>query len=178
MINAYAIVCRSPRVVFMVTFLACTISTGAADSASSADGAYLDALQGTWRMEGTLGGKPVRYFADGQRVLQGAFVRLHMTETQSNSPYEAEVYIGFDAKRRDYIAHWLDRFGAAGARVVARGARTGLNLVLVFPYAEGAFRDTFTWHPETNSWSLLLESQGGGGWSTFASYSLTRDEHR
>jgi hypothetical protein len=48
-----------------------------------------------------------------------------------------------DSKANDFIAHWLDRFGAPGARVVARGERTGQQLIVVFPYAEGAFRDTF-----------------------------------
>jgi len=126
-------------------------------------------------MAGTLGSKPVRYFADGQRVLQGGFMKLHMIDAASPPQYEAEVFIGFDAKAKDYIAHWLDRFGAPGARVVARGERQGQRLVLLFPYAGGAFRDTFTRQPGSRSWSLLLESQEGNGtWSTFASYSLIR----
>jgi hypothetical protein len=150
-------------------------ATRSAESVKSADEAYLDALQGKWVMEGKLGGKPVRYSADGQRVLHGGFVKLHLIDVGSAPRYEAEVFIGFDAKANDYIAHWLDRFGAPGARVVARGERQGQRLVLNFPYSEGAFRDTFTWQPESGSWSLLLESQGTDGvWSTFASYTLTR----
>ncbi len=130
-------------------------------------------------MAGTLGGKPVRYFADGQRVLQGGFMKLHMIDAGSRSPYEADVFIGFDAKANDYIAHWLDRFGAPGARVVAQGERQGQKLVLIFPYEDGAFRDTFTWQPESRSWTLLLESQGDNGtWSTFASYNLIRSAAR
>jgi hypothetical protein len=102
-------------------------------------------------------------------------MKLHMIDARSPPQYEAEVYIGFDPKANDYIAHWLDRFGAAGARVVARGERNGERLVIVFPYADGAFRDTFTWQPATASWSLLLESQSANGaWSTFASYTLSR----
>ncbi|MGO9930877.1 MAG: hypothetical protein ACLPV8_03565 [Steroidobacteraceae bacterium] len=125
-------------------------------------------------MAGTLGGKPVRYVAHGRRVLKGGFVELHMIDVGPPPQYEAEVFIGFDPKANDYIAHWLDRFGAPGARVVARGERQGQRLVLTFPYAEGEFRDTFTWQPATLSWSLLLESQRqGGSWSTFASYTLT-----
>ncbi len=47
--------------------------------------------------------------------------------------------------------------------------------VIQFPYAEGAFRDTFVWQAETGSWSLWLESQAKDGtWSTFANYALTR----
>lgn len=156
-----------------------TVVTRAADSAKSPDDAYLDALQGTWAMEGTLGGKSVRYVVDAQRVLQGKFVKLHITDTGPPPQYEADVYIGFDAKAHDYIAHWLDRFGAPGARVVALGERQGQRLVLIFPYAEGAFRDTFTWQSESRSWSVLLESQSGKDtWSTFAIYTLSRGVQR
>lgn len=144
-----------------------------ADSRPSADDAYLDALQGKWIMAGTLGGKPVRYVADGRRVLQGGFLKLHMLDTGVPPQYEADVFIGYDPKANDYIAHWLDRFGAAGARVVAQGTRKGPQLVLTFPYADGAFRDTFIWKPASQTWSLLIESQAANGsWSTFASYTL------
>lgn len=146
-----------------------------ARSADSPDETFLDALQGTWVMTGTVGGKTVTYRADGHRVLQDGFLELHMVDASSPPKYEAVVFIGFDPKANDYVAHWLDRFGAAGARVVAQGKRNGEQLVIEFPYAEGGFRDTFTWRSATHSWSLLLESQTANGtWSTFASYTLTR----
>jgi hypothetical protein len=82
-----------------------------------------------------------------------------MVDQGSPPKYEADLFVGFDPKAHDYIGHWLVRFGAAGARVVARGQRQGQQLVLLFPYAEGSFRDTFTWQPAAGSWSLLLESR-------------------
>jgi hypothetical protein len=159
-------------------YLACLCVSPAAHSADSADETYLNALQGHWEMVGAVGKKPVRYRADGHRVLQGGFLNLHMIDTGSPAEYEADLFIGFDRKAHDYIAHWLDRFGAAGARVVAQGTRTGERLVITFPYADGPLRDTFTWQPATKSWSLLLESQASNGtWSTFASYTLTHRDH-
>ena len=126
-------------------------------------------------MAGTTLGKPVRYHAQGERVLQGGFLRLHMVDAATPPKYEADVFIGFDAKAGDYVAHWLDRFGAAGARVVATGKRDGKQLVIYFPYAEGKFRDTFIFEPESDTWSLLIESQeANGSWSTFANYKLAR----
>jgi hypothetical protein len=102
-----------------------------------------------------------------------------MSDANSSPQYEADVFIGYDHKANDFIAHWLDGLGAAGARVVARGVREGQRLVVTFLYAEGAFRDTFTWRPTTQSWSLLLGSQSADGtWSTFASYTLTRRAKR
>ena len=142
---------------------------------TSADEAYLDALAGPWLMKGTLGDKPVRYWARGRRVLQGGFLSLHMRDADPASQYEAEVFIGYDAKAQDFVAHWLDKYGAAGARVVASGRRDGDRLVLMFPYEEGAFRDTFTRGRKSGTWTLLIESQTRDeSWSTFATYRLTR----
>ena len=149
-----------------------------AASPISGDEAYLDALAGAWDMAGTVLGKPVRYHARGERVLQGGFLRLHMIDAAAAPTYEADVFIGFDAHTGDYVAHWLDRFGAAGARVAATGRRDGQHLVIVFPYAAGAFRDTFALAAGSGSWTLLIESQAPDGtWSTFASYTLVRLRH-
>lgn len=144
-----------------------------AADARSADNAYLDALRGDWDMTGTLLGKPVKYHARGQRVLHGGFLRLHMLDAADVPTYEADLFLGYDPHADDYIGHWLDRFGAAGARVVASGKRKGETLVIQFPYAEAAFKDTFVYDPNTDTWSLLIESQKpGGGWSQFATYTL------
>lgn len=113
--------------------------------------AYLDALQGSWTVHGAVGKQPVAYSGLG------------------------EVFIGYDPKANDYIVHWLDRFGAGGARVVASGHREGNRLVVTFPYAEGDFRDTFTHDVVNGSWTLLLESkQKSGAWSTFANFALQK----
>jgi hypothetical protein len=149
------------------------------NNARSPDDTYLDALQGDWQMTGTLLGKPVKYNAHGEYVLQGGFLRLHMIDAAPAPTYEADLFLGYDSKARDYIGHWLDRFGAAGARVVAAGKRHDETLVIEFPYAEGAFKDTFVLDPSTHTWSLLIESQApGGAWSDFASYKLTRLPHK
>jgi hypothetical protein len=144
-----------------------------AAEARSADNAYLDALRGDWDMTGTLLGKPVKYHARGQRVLHGGFLRLHMIDAADVPTYEADLFLGYDPHADDYIGHWLDRFGAAGARVVASGKRKGETLVIEFPYAEAAFKDTFGYDPNTDTWSLLIESRKpDGGWSQFAAYTL------
>ena len=153
----------STRIVLLLV-AAVALRTHADSAGGPDDNAYLDKLQGSWEMAGTLGGKAVHYHANGERVLKGGFLRLHMIDAEPTPTYEADVFIGFDAQRHDFIAHWLDRFGAAGARVVASGRR-----------ASGAFRDTFTFMPQSDAWSLLLESQKPDGtWSTFATYTLTR----
>jgi hypothetical protein len=91
-------------------------------------------------MTGTVMGMSVRYHAEGARVLQGGFLRLHMIDASSPPQYEASVYLGYEPKAGDYIAHWLDNFGAAGARVVGTGSRQGSDrIVILYPYADGTF---------------------------------------
>jgi hypothetical protein len=113
-------------------FLLVGRSLPAADAGLSPDAAYLQLLAGDWIMSGTFAGKPVHYRAHGESVLQGAFIRLHMIDAAATPAYEADVYIGYDAHKNDYILHWLDRFGAAGARVVGTGGRRGSVLTATF----------------------------------------------
>jgi len=144
-------------------------------AAPSPDDAYLDDLQGRWIMLGTFHDKPVTYEATGQRVLDGSWLRLEMLDVAKPPKYRAAVFFGYDPLAHDFIVHWLDQFGAAGARVVATGRRDRETLVFTFPYAEGLFRDTLQRDKPKQIWTLLLESQGKDGrWSTFADFKLTR----
>jgi hypothetical protein len=155
--------------------LGCGEALLAADSGVSPDDAFLNALTGDWSMSGTVTNKPVQYHAKGERVLQGGFVRFHMIDAAPTPSYEADVYLGFDAHQNDYILHWLDRFGAAGARVVGTGQRKGSVLTVIIPYKENDFRDTFEWHEKTATWDLTIESQNkDGSWILFAHYKMVR----
>jgi uncharacterized protein DUF1579 len=148
---------------------------GRARAEPPADTRFLGQLAGNWQMQGTVMGKPVRYRASGRWVLNGAWLELSMVDVERPPRYEAQLYLGFDGKAGDYVGHWLDRFGAAGARVVATGERHERTLVLTFPYAEGDFRDTLTLAYDSQSATLLIESRKPDGtWSTFASYAMRR----
>ena len=160
--------------VLIASVLSIMVATSLAGPPSS-DDSYLDDLQGRWVMRGTLGGKPVTYDAVAERVLGGAWLKFHMIDAREPPGYQADVFLGYDPSAHDFIVHWLDQFGAAGARVVATGHRDGEQLMFTFPYAEGTFRDTFRRDKRNGTWTLLLESQGKDGtWSMFANYRLTR----
>jgi len=136
---------------------------------------FLAQLAGRWTLTGAVLGKPVVYSGDATWALNDGWLRLALVDRAKPPGYQADVYLGVDAKAGDYIAHWLDRFGGAGARVVGTGRRDGQTLIIFFPYAEGPFRDTFTLAADGRSGSLLLEAQRpDGAWFTFASYQLTR----
>jgi hypothetical protein len=142
---------------------------------AAAPDAFLAQLAGEWQLTGAVQGKAVRYRATGSWLLAGGWLCLALIDAAQPPGYQARVYLGFDPKADDYIAHWLDQFGAAGARVVGSGRRAGRTLVLNFPYADGAFRDTLTLSADGASGTLLLESAAHDGhWRTFASYRLTR----
>ena len=49
---------------YIALLIAASAGSSAAISAISPDEAYLDGLQGTWVMEGAVGGKPVAKFPD------------------------------------------------------------------------------------------------------------------
>lgn len=154
--------------------LSLALPTHAQDDPTRAANAYLDRLVGDWVMAGEVRGKPVTYRLHAQRVLKGGWVRLDMADGHAPPDYEASLFLGYDPKAGDVIAHWLDQFGAAGARVVATGRLADGRLVLAFPYAEGAFRDTFTLEGP-DAWALVIEGQAADGhWSPFARYRVSR----
>jgi hypothetical protein len=108
-------------------------------------------------------------------VLQDGWLRFHMLDVSQPPKYEANLYLGFDSATGDYVAHWLDGFGAGGARVVGLGRRVGSTLVMEFPYPGSLFRDTLTISPDGKRGTLLIEAQrADGGWTVFADYALER----
>jgi hypothetical protein len=160
--------------------LALTVAAATAPAATAATPAdpFLAQLAGEWTLTGTVRGKPVQYHGSGRWLLRQGWLCLSLHDLSPAPGYQARVYFGHDAKADDYVVHWLDQFGAAGARVVGSGKRSGQTLVFTFLYAEGAFRDTLVLAADGNSGSLLLESQDkDGGWATFASYRLSRVAH-
>ncbi|HUI31623.1 MAG TPA: hypothetical protein VLX91_15540 [Candidatus Acidoferrales bacterium] len=78
------------------------------------------------------------------------------------SKYEASVYIGLDSGKNRYVAHWLDSFGGAGARVVGIGPLSPEKIEIVYPYTEGGFRNLFTYDAQADRWELLIESEDAG----------------
>jgi len=138
---------------------------------------FLAELAGRWLFTGTVHGQHVDYIGHGRWVLGDGWLRLNLLDTATPPAYEADIYLGYDPAAGDYIAHWLDRFGAAGARVVASGHREGRRLTLDFPYEGSTFRDTLTLATDGASGTLLVESKrADGNWSTFASYTFKRQK--
>jgi hypothetical protein len=135
----------------------------------------LNHLRGTWTMKGAVLKKQVTYDAEGVWILGNGFLSFHMKDMTSPPAYEADLFIGIDSSKSHYVAHWLDLFGGAGARVVALGPLSSEKIELVYPYEEGRFRNIFKYSSEKDEWSLFIESErSDGGWSVFAQYQIVR----
>jgi hypothetical protein len=137
--------------------------------------AALKALDGEWIMTGDVMGEPVTYRMAAGPTLQGAFTEIHMNDVQVPSQYEARVLVGHDVDGRSVIAHWMDSFGAKYSVPHGTGTASENTIQFIIPYEEGAFRDTFTYSPETDTWVFVLEAaQPDGKWKHFARYTARR----
>ena len=88
------------------------------------------------------------------------------------------VFLGVDTANGEYIAHWLDNFGARYSIPHATGRASGDTIRLSFAYADGPFRDTFIYHPGLKEWSFHLEDQDStGAWRPFADYEARPIHH-
>lgn len=137
--------------------------------------APLRALDGEWVMSGDVMGDPVRYRMVAGPTLQGAFTEIHMNDVQVPSQYEARVLIGYDEENKAVIVHWLDSFGARYSVPHGTGEVSETSIRFTIPYATGAFRDTFTYSPKSDSWTFVLEAaRPDGTWQHFARYTVRR----
>ena len=135
----------------------------------------LGRLEGRWLMTGDVMSKPVVYAAEGTWVLGGGFLSFHMTDTSQASRYEANLFIGIDTAKREFVAHWLDVFGGAGARVAGAGAFHADTIEIIYPYAERRFRNRFWFGGPAGGGTLVIEMERNAGeWTHFASYAMTR----
>jgi hypothetical protein len=171
---------RSAIASFLFFLAACSHSSGPpaalapAVAQRSENDIFLDGLLGDWEMTGAVMGEQVRYHATVARTLDGAWVEFHLIDAAKPPQYEARIFTGADESAQDYVAHWLDGFGAGGARVAALGARAGDELRLEFPYAQGEFRNLWK-RIDDDSWTLRIDAENAdGSWSEFAHYSIER----
>ena len=151
-----------------------SVETGFGQSTSRQ---LLDHLRGEWSMKGEVMKKAVAYAAKGEWVLQNQFCSFDMKDAAIPPTYEAILSIGIDSAHNEYVAHWLDSFGGAGARVVAVGPLSAEKIEIVYPYAEGRFRNLFKYDSNKDEWTLLIESEDKDShWSVFAQYNILRKQ--
>lgn len=163
--------------IFLAACAALVIAHGElrAQYAPARSNPLLDRLTGRWRMVGQVRGHPVTYDLDARRILNGAFVELHMKDVARPAQYEALLLIGEDTLPDRVLVHWLDSTGGAYSVPSGDGGTSGDTLTFTIPYPEAPFRDTFVFRRGNGSWMFRLErSDRRGGWKPFAEYEVKR----
>lgn len=140
---------------------------------------FLNRLIGQWKLTGQMGTTLLQQAVTVKWTLEGRFVELHFKSTlpasESQPPYEAIYFIGYDEQDDAYVMHLLDTFGAGYSRFIGIGKRDGDTILFVFQYANGPFTNRFTWESTTQSWDFELAYEQDGKVHTFATKRMTRE---
>ena len=162
---------RTPwwRAAAVAVTLVCGVATSLVSQQPTLRDATLDALQGRWLLAGHVQGDSVNYHGYGEWVLGHQFLRLNLRDVAVPPQYEAHVYIGWDAERKQYVAHWLDVFGGRFAETLGYGTLEGDELRFRFEYPDGPFRTTFILRKA--GFELGMKSRArDGAWKPFAHF--------
>ena len=139
----------------------------------------LDHLAGDWSATRSMRGTETPFQAEARWVLGDRWLSLHMLPpsqppSPGRLPYEAIVFLGYDADAKEYICYWHDTFGAAyGA--AGRGKRSGDTIEFCFDDGSGSrIWNTFTYDRAGNTWTSLIQNQAKGKDRTFFAQEMYR----
>jgi len=142
----------------------------------------LDRYVGHWVARGTIAGRATVHDVTNEWVLAHQFLRVHEVARERDSAgrpaYEATVYIGWDAKAREYTCVWLDVFGNVAAQSIAHAPAGSDSLAFLFHYDDGSrMHTTMAWRRDRQGWDWILDGEPAGQPETrtpFARLTLTR----
>ena len=149
----------------------------------------LDHLAGTWRVTGTVVGRPLEHLCEAEWTLNHPFLKVHFLDVGEGSRggdrprprYEALVFIGYDNMSERTVCHWIDVFGGRFSETLGYGSLLGTDargenaIRFVFEYPDGLLHNTFTWDSERGTWSIVFEQKDEAGrWTPFADELLVR----
>ncbi len=139
----------------------------------------LDSMTGKWVLSGDITGKATTHDVEVEWALNHQFLRIHETSrektAQSLPQYEAEVYLGLDAKKGEYVVHWIDVFGGSFSSM-GYGAKSGNSIPLVFKSPDGDFHTTFTFDEKSGTWQWTMDSEKDGKLQPFARLKMVRSD--
>ena len=165
-----------PSILLCLGLLIFATPVDAQDTEGPLQDAFLDGLAGAWSMNGHVMGDSVTYDANGTWVLNHQFLRFRMEDVHSPPEYVARVFVGYDPKEEEYVAHWLDSSGGRPSKTLGYGERENGALTFTFEYPDGPFRTTFEATSDT-TWHIHMRSKADGKWSTFAEYDVVPRPH-
>jgi len=134
----------------------------------------LEKLTGKWNINRRFANRAAENVAVGEWVLEHHYLRITMTDVIEPPKYAAHIYITYEAESKRYVIHWMDAFAGSMPEALGYGTRSGDTLVFVWKDADGVLQNTFTWHPESDTWiSLIEQTDSDGNWATFCTDTYT-----
>jgi len=140
--------------------------------------ALLDHMTGSWVLRGTIMGQQNTHDITGEWALLHQYLRIHEVSREKNAKgepdYEASPYIGWDQAASEYVCIWLDSYGGMYDANIAHAKRNGNEIHFIFRSKDGIFHTRMIYHPESNSWEWVMDSEEKGGLKPFMRAKLTR----
>ena len=169
---------KRPVIAFVVVLAIAPLITSAQESRNGKGGvfhdSFLEKLVGEWLLSRTVRGTTAESKVKAAWVLNHQWLRLEMTSNDGRE-YLAEIYIGYDDAKKEYVIHWIDSWGGAFAETVGYGKADGAKIIFDFAYADGPFRNTFVRDEKADAWTFEMQNgDGHGGWKPFGEDRLTR----
>jgi len=141
----------------------------------------LDRMTGGWVLQGTIAGGTTTHDVDVAWVLEHRYLQIHEVSREKDSTgaalYEALVYIGWDATRRQYSCLWLDVTGSGGIspQLVAFARPERDRMAFLFKGEAGSlFHTTFVYDRRGDRWQWLMDDDRKGKLTPFARVTLAR----
>jgi hypothetical protein len=138
----------------------------------------LNKLKGQWYLTGQMGNILLSQKVEVDWALNNNFIKMEFIEEPapvSKAPYLATYFIGYDTDGKKFIFHLLDSFGPKFSQTLGFGQQTENGITFEFKYPDCIFQNIFTFIPESNSWTMLLQHQSQEGvWIKFAEKKLVR----
>ena len=141
---------------------------------------FVEHIVGTWKLEGTVMGKPAHHIVKAEWMMNHQFVQIR-EQTAPDAPdnesrYDSLWYLGYDDVSDRYVLHLIDVFGGRFSETLGFGTRNGNDLLFIFEYPDGPFHNRWRWLPASQSWEWHLEQKDKGQWKPFANFKLTRKD--
>ena len=134
---------------------------------------FLDQLVGEWHVTRNFPKRPrAENVVRVQWTLNHQWLELQYRDIATPSKYEADVFIGFDAAKKQYVCHWMDNFGGAYS-AMDWGKIDDKMLSLEFKFGD-ELTNRFTFDPKSKNWTSLIRQVEHGEWTTFCEDKFAR----
>ena len=171
-----------PSKISITAFLALTFAIVGYAQQPTLEDPLLNHLVGHWTLTGTIRGQQTTHDVDASWVLNHQYIQLQEVSREKQSgtsapQYEALVLVGLDARRGEYVVHWMDVYGG-GFSLVGYAARHPTEIPMVFKDQDGQFLTTLTYDAATDQWAWQMDTEHGATRQEFARLAMRRAKPR